>query len=155
MDSNSVIELPELNFPEKYHFRLRKTDHYLQIFCPVRKKWFQNTAEEWVRQHSIQFLHKEFQYPLSSIVAEFPVQINYLHQRADIIVLKQEKPWILTECKKPEIPINQTILDQAMRYAQQIGCTFIFLTNGIQHIYCHLDHENKKISFIEKLPSYQ
>jgi hypothetical protein len=51
-----LTELPLLNFPENYKFRFKQSDEINFIFCPVRKKWLILTAEEWVRQHVIQFL---------------------------------------------------------------------------------------------------
>jgi len=154
MASNSFIQLAELNFPEKYQFRLRKTDNGIQIFCPLRKKWFMKTPEEWVRQHSILFLHSKYKYPLINMVAEFPVKINRSQQRVDVMVYKDDKPFILCECKEPGVEINQTVLDQAMRYAQVLETHFIYLTNGLQHVYVRIDFNKQQVEIIKDLPDY-
>ena len=133
---------------------MRKSENGLQIFCPLRKKWFINTPEEWVRQHATQFIHKSFGYPLNNLVAEYPVNINQSNQRADILVYKNAKPLILCECKEPRVEIDQKTLDQAMRYAQVLKTNYIYLTNGTQHVFIHIDFNKQKIEFIEELPHY-
>lgn len=144
-----------LNFPEKYQFRLRKVNNVIQIFCPIRKSWFVNTPEEWVRQHCIQYLHEFSGIPFQNMVAEFPVNIHQLHQRADILVYKNARPWILCECKKPEVKLNQEVLNQAMRYAQALQTPYLYLSNGLEHLFALVDFENKKLEKIKALPSYE
>ncbi|MRJ07896.1 type I restriction enzyme HsdR N-terminal domain-containing protein [Ornithobacterium rhinotracheale] len=134
MLSNSFIKLPVLNFPEKYQFRIKKTEKTTFIFCAWRKKWLVLTPEEWVRQHVLQFLVRSLNYRPESIGTEIPVKINGLPQRADCIVYQKAQPFILCECKKPEVKITQKTMDQILRYNQEIRAPWIYLTNGIQHI---------------------
>lgn len=155
MDSNSFIQLVELNFPEKYQFRLRKSDNGIQIFCPLRKKWFFNSPEEWVRQHTIQYLKIHYKFPLTNMVAEFPVTINRSNQRADVMVYQDSIPFILCECKEPNVNIDQDVLNQAMRYAQILKTKYIYLTNGLQHVFASIDFEHQKVEILEKLPAYE
>ncbi|MGV4529899.1 type I restriction enzyme HsdR N-terminal domain-containing protein [Ornithobacterium rhinotracheale] len=92
------------------------------------------TPEEWVRQHVMQFLVRSLKYRRESIGAEISVKINGLPQRADCIVYQKAQPFILCECKKPEVKITQKTMDQILRYNQEIRAPWIYLTNGIQHI---------------------
>lgn len=125
-----------------------------KVFCPLRKNWLVLTPEEWVRQHVIQYFISKLKYPESVMKSEFPVDINNLNQRIDLLIFNKHKPFILVECKKPKVEINQSVLNQAMRYAQEIESPYVYLTNGIQHVFAQLNFEKKKIEFIEHLPEY-
>lgn len=131
---------------------MRKTDKGIQIFCPLRKKWFVNTPEEWVRQHVIQYLHVELHYNLSQIIAEYPLTINGLNQRIDLLVMKNCRPYILIECKKPKVAISQRTLNQSLRYAQEIGCVLVYLSNGVSHFFFSVNQTIKKVEKLNQLP---
>ena len=88
------------------------------------------------------------------MVAEFPVQVHRFEQRADILVYHNSEPFILCECKEPKVEINQVVLDQAMRYAQQLKTPFIYLTNGLQHVFMSINFDQQKVEIINHLPSY-
>ncbi|MXV38034.1 restriction endonuclease subunit R [Flavobacteriaceae bacterium Ap0902] len=148
------MQLPELNFPVKYQFRLRKRENHPSIFCPLRKKWLVLTPEEWVRQHIIQYLIQNKNYSLTSMKAEHPVHINGLNQRIDLLVYSKSTPLILIECKKPSVPITQKTLDQAMRYNLIIKAKYIYLSNGFQHIIAEVNQtEQEGLIFHQELPS--
>lgn len=139
-----------LNFPEKYHFRLKKVQDTPHIFCPQRKKWFVLTPEEWVRQHVLCYLHRDLNYKMSSIHLEAKVRINQLNQRVDILVYQKGKPYILCECKRPTVALSQEVLNQSMRYNQILTARYIMLSNGLQHLFFDTQ---ENIKTIEKLPT--
>ena len=58
-----------LNFPY-YPFRIKKEGSSTFIFDEIRKKFLVLTPEEWVRQHLVQYLIREKQYPKSLIKLE-------------------------------------------------------------------------------------
>ena len=71
------------------------------------------------------------------IVEEYPVNINGMSQRADIVAIGNDaKPKIVVECKEPNVRIDQAVLDQAVRYNSVLGCRYIVLTNGLS-TYCY------------------
>ncbi|MDD3772359.1 MAG: type I restriction enzyme HsdR N-terminal domain-containing protein [Weeksellaceae bacterium] len=146
------IELIRLNFPENYQFRLKQKDEIDYIFCPIRKKWLQLSPEEWVRQHCIQFLIQSKNYSKSSINSEVEVVINSLKKRADLVVFKKEKPFLIVECKAPSVAINQAVFDQIARYNMQLKSDYLMVSNGLQHYYCQMDYENKTYIFLPELP---
>ncbi|MGI9526406.1 MAG: type I restriction enzyme HsdR N-terminal domain-containing protein [Weeksellaceae bacterium] len=150
MDSKFFIQLPALNFAEKYQFRLKNTDNNTFIFCLLRKKWIVLTPEEWVRQHVIQYLIQSKAYSPASIIPEYPVVINGIKQRIDLLVHSNAMPYILVECKKPSVKITQNTLDQAMRYNQIINAPFVYLTNGLQHIIA--EGRESELVFHQELP---
>jgi hypothetical protein len=148
----NLPELPFLNFPEKYQFRLKQSEDLPYIFCSTRKKWLLLTPEEWVRQHTIQFLIREKNYSPSAINSEVIVKINRMKKRADILVFRKEKPLILVECKAPSVEITQMTFDQIARYNLELGADFLMVTNGLNHYYCQMDFENQKYLFMENIP---
>lgn len=57
--------------------------------------------------------------------------LNEQPQRADIVAVdKQMKPWLVVECKAPEVPITQSVIDQVVRYNSVIGACQVVVTNG-------------------------
>lgn len=149
------MKLQKLNFPENYQFRLKQTDDLNYIFCPIRKKWLVLTPEEWVRQNVIQFLVQDLNYSLAAINSEVVVNINNLQKRADLIVYKKEKPFLIVECKAPQIEITQTTFDQIARYNLQLDADYLMVTNGLNHYYCQMDFQNQQYVFLKNIPSYQ
>lgn len=110
------------------------------------------TPEEWVRQHTVQFLICEKNYSQSSINTEVIVTINGMKKRADVIVFKKEKPFVIVECKAPSIQITQETFDQIARYNLQLDAEFLMVTNGLNHYYCQMDLANQRYVFLKELP---
>ena len=60
----------DLNFKTKYNYKINLINNKRYIFDPLRKKNVLLTAEEWVRQNIISFLHKDLKVPVSHIAVE-------------------------------------------------------------------------------------
>lgn len=148
-----AVKLASLNFPENYQFRLKQSDQIPYIFCSIRKKWLLLTPEEWVRQHVVEFLIRQKNYPKSAINTEVIVNINGMKKRADVIVFRKEMPFIIVECKAPAVSITQETFDQIARYNLELGAEYLMVTNGLNHYYCQMDLENKRYVFLPDLPS--
>lgn len=133
---------------------MKQKDDNPYIFCSIRKKWLILTSEEWVRQHTIQFLIQEKKYSKSAINTEVVVQINGMRKRADIIVFQKEKPFIIVECKAPTVEINQDTFDQIARYNLQLNADYLMVTNGLNHYYCQMNFEKQEYVFLPFLPSH-
>ncbi|MGV0833911.1 type I restriction enzyme HsdR N-terminal domain-containing protein [Empedobacter brevis] len=147
-----MTELVQLNFSEKYQIRLKQAQDKLYIFCLIRKKWLVYTPEEWVRQHVLNYLINDLGYSFSAIALEVPVDITGMRKRADIVVFRQETPWIMVECKAPHIKISQATFDQIARYNIVLGSQLLMVTNGLNHFYCKMDFEEKRYDFLKELP---
>ena len=147
-----MIDLTQLNFPENYQIRLKQAQDKLYIFCLIRKKWLVYTPEEWVRQHVLNYLINDLGYSVSAIALEVPVDITGMRKRADIVVFRQETPWIMVECKAPHITISQATFDQIARYNIVLGSQLLMVTNGLNHFYCKMDFEEKRYDFLKELP---
>ncbi len=142
----------KLNFPE-YNFKLKKQDGKSLIFDPIRKKYYILTPEEWIRQHTLQYLILEKKYPISLIAVEKELQINHTKRRFDIVVFNREMtPEILVECKAPTIEISQKTFDQANQYNWLLKAPYLFLTNGLKHYICQIDFEANQFKFLKELP---
>ena len=143
-----------LNFP-LYEFRFKNSENKLYIFDIVRKKFVSLTPEEWVRQHTIQFLLKEKKYPQSLMNVEKQIQVNQLTKRYDIVVYRSDGSiFLAVECKAPQVKITQQIFDQIARYNMTLKAENLMITNGLHPIFYQIDYVNQKYVFLEELPDF-
>ncbi len=106
-----------------------------KVFDPIRKKWLEALPEELVRQHLIQYLLIEKNYPIALMRLEHPHRVNELYKRSDIVVYNRNgHPAMLIECKEPTVRLNEDVLMQALLYNMHLGATYLMLCNGIQCI---------------------
>ena len=127
---------PKLNFPS-IRLRGRRVGEQAQIWDEERRMWLVLTPEEWVRQHLKGHLVAACGVIPTRMVAEYPVPLNGQAQRADLVVVDEVgRPLLLAECKAPEVPIDRSTLDQAVRYNSVLGARYLILTNGLRH-YCY------------------
>jgi hypothetical protein len=146
--------MQKLNF-YSYSFRFKNSENKVSIFDEIRKKFIILTAEEWVRQHVVQFLLEEKKYPISHINVEKVLKVNGLRKRYDVVVYNPDGSiYILIECKAPTIKIAQATFDQIARYNMAMNAQFLMVTNGLNHYFCQMDFENEKYQFLDELPNY-
>lgn len=146
--------MPQLNFPD-YDFRIAQNKGRDEIFDPVRRKMVALTPEEWVRQHTIQYLSVDLGYPTSLIAVEGGLTLNELKRRFDLLVYNTTgEPMLLVECKAPAVKITQAVFDQAARYNMAFKVGLLFVTNGMEHFCCQINHQNGEISFLQSIPQY-
>ncbi|MDO9512625.1 MAG: type I restriction enzyme HsdR N-terminal domain-containing protein [Bacteroidales bacterium] len=126
-----------------------------QVFDPIRRKYVSLSPEEWIRQNFLLHLIHQMNYPLERISVESGLKINRLRKRTDILVYgRDSKPWMIIECKAPEIAINQKVFDQAVRYNYELRAAFIVVTNGQNTFTCFINYNDSRTDFIEFLPLY-
>jgi hypothetical protein len=143
-----------LNLPP-YPFKISDQSGTLFIFDEIRKKDLVLTPEEWVRQHFVQYLIKQKNYPRSLIKLEGGLKLHGNAKRSDIVVFNNMGEKILmVECKAPSVKITQQVFDQIARYniVHQVGV--LAVTNGLQHYYCNIDVNNRSYNFIPELEIY-
>ncbi len=147
--------MQQLNFPN-YKFRFKNSENKIAIFDEIRKKFVILTPEEWVRQHVVQFILQQKQYPKSHINVEKLVKVNSTIKRYDIVVFNADGSIkILVECKAPEIKISQDTFDQIARYNMVLNAEYLMVTNGNNHYFCQVDFENEKYQFLADIPAYK
>lgn len=146
--------MQKLNFPN-YSFRFKNSENKVSVFDEIRKKFIILTPEEWVRQHTIQFLLLEKKYPKAYLNAEKTIEINGTKKRYDIVVFKPNgELFLLIECKAPEVTINQQTFDQIARYNLKLKADYLMVTNGLNHYFCQMDFEQEQYVFLKELPDY-
>ncbi len=118
------------HYPEP-SFRIKNESGKEYIFDVFRKKWLVLTPEEWVRQNFLQYLVQEMKYPLSLIAVEKEFRFGEMNRRFDILVYNTDHlPWMMVECKAPEVQLDQSVLEQVLRYNISIPVTYLVITNG-------------------------
>ena len=146
--------MQELNFPT-YSFRFKNSENKRLIFDEIRKKFVVYQPEEWVRQHCLQYLIHEKQFPKSLINVEKELYVNNLRKRYDIVVFNSDGSiHLIVECKAPHISINQATFDQIARYNLALNATYLMVTNGINHYYCQMDYKAQRYNFLKDIPNY-
>ncbi len=101
------------------------------IFDFIRKKWVVLTPEEWVRQNILQYLVQVKNYPASLIAVEKEIHLGELKKRVDILVYdRSQLPFMIIECKEMNVPLNEKVLQQVLRYNQSLQMKYILISNG-------------------------
>ena len=146
--------MQNLNFPA-YSFRFKNSENKVSIFDEIRKKFIVLTPEEWVRQHTIQFLLQNNNYPKSYLNVEKLIKVNGLNKRYDIVVFQPDGGlFLLVECKAPEVKITQETFDQIARYNLTGKAQYLMVTNGLNHYFCQMNFEKEQYIFLEELPRF-
>ncbi|MGX7591225.1 type I restriction enzyme HsdR N-terminal domain-containing protein [Candidatus Karelsulcia muelleri] len=120
------------------------------VFCLIRKKYYLLTKEELVRQKIIYYLIKNRGYKVPEIYVEFNSNFYNIKNRVDILVLKNKRPFLIVECKSPEVNISYKSFDQIMKYYLRFKSQYLVLTNGIKNII--FEFKNNGIEFLKKIP---
>ena len=146
----------KLNMPDySDRIRLRKQDEQLQIFDSIRGKWLVLTPEEWVRQNTIIYISDTLKAPMSRIANEVTINYNGLTKRCDSIIYDDYgNPLIIIEYKRTDVAITQRVFDQIAIYNLQLRVPYLIVSNGLQHLLCKVDFENRKYIFAQQWPKY-
>ncbi len=121
---------------------------------PLRKKDVAATPEEQVRQWFITQLRDRFGVPEHMMMSEAGLKFGAKSWRADIVVYgRNGAPLAVVECKRPGVPLDASVVEQAMRYHAVLGVRFLFLTNGnLTYLY---RLEGERFVPCERIPSYE
>lgn len=144
----------QLALLENLQLNIKTEENTRKVWDIVRKKWIVLTPEEYVRQALLHYFTNTMQYPVGLIAVEKQVKYGSLIKRYDIVVHnRQQQPWLLVECKAPEIAISQSTLQQLLQYHSQIPCPYWLLSNGIESHCARVQGEN--IEWLAHLPEYE
>lgn len=142
----------KISYPS-YPFKIETREDKEYIFDPLRKKWVRLTPEEWVRQNFLQYLLQVMHYPASLIAIEKEIQMGELKKRFDILVYKNDHPWLLIECKEMNVPINESVMQQLLRYQTTVQADYLIVTNGNETR--GIGKENNQFTTLNTIPSYE
>ena len=114
------------------------------------------TPEEWVRQHTLQFLMMEKEIPKSLLNVEKQLKLNNTTKRYDIVAYNPNGSiHLIVECKAPSIKINQKTFDQIAQYNMVLDSTYLMVTNGLEHYFCEMDFKKEQYNFLKSIPKYK
>ena len=140
-----------LQYPS-YPFKIKALQGKDQIFDPFRKSWVLLTPEEWVRQNLLQYLVQNLQYPPSLIAVEKEIKLGELSKRFDIVVYKNELPWMIIECKEAKVALNEKTMLQILQYQQVLMAQYLFMSNGHETMGAKI--ESGKLQALQNFPEY-
>ena len=111
------------------------------------------TPEEWVRQHFVHYLTYELSYPKALVKIEGGLRYNQLAKRSDIVVFNRTgDPWMVVECKAPEIEINESTALQVSVYNNVLKAKYVVISNGLKHLCFEVSSGNKSLSTLPQYP---
>jgi hypothetical protein len=140
----------KIEYPD-HAYKIKKEGDKEIIFDELRRLWVRLTPEEWVRQNFLQYLVQVKKYPSSLIAIEKELLLGELKKRFDILVYDAaHQPWMMIECKAMEIPLDEKVLHQLLRYNITIPVPFLVITNGKFMTGFHRKEEGLKM--IHELP---
>jgi hypothetical protein len=128
----------------------------LQVWDPVRRQWVALTPEEHVRQSLLGFLIDHLHYPPALMGVEKGLSFGHTTLRFDLVIYDREssEPWMLVECKSPDVAIADSALHQLLQYQSKFPtCRYWLLTNGHQH-FCADAQNPFDIKWLDALPAY-
>ena len=141
----------ELSFPQ-FAFRIKNENGKEIIFDECRKQWVVLTPEEWVRQNFLQYLLQVKNYPKSLIAVEKELVLGDIKKRFDILVYKNDRPWMMVECKEMNVELDEKALNQILNYNVAMQVEYLVITNGNATYAVQLYGE--KFLWIDELPEY-
>ena len=146
----------ELNLPEFEYKVKKREDGSWAIWDRLRERWVALTPEEWVRQHFVEWLITEKEFPAALMGNEMSLTQNGISRRCDTVVGDRTgQPLVIVEYKAPSINITQKVFDQIVRYNMVLKARYLMVSNGLEHYCCQIDYEAGSYRFLEDIPRYQ
>ncbi|MEL6924655.1 MAG: type I restriction enzyme HsdR N-terminal domain-containing protein [Bacteroidota bacterium] len=148
-----MLQLDLLQHRDNLQLKTESSRKY--IFDPIRKKYLVLQPEEFVRQLILQHFLQIQSYNANRISVERSLRVNTLLKRCDILIYDLKmNPWLLVECKAPEVAISQATFDQIARYNMPLRVSYLMVSNGLQSFICEMNYETESWKFLQELPSY-
>ena len=124
------------------------------VWDPLRKKSVALTPEERVRQWFIGVLSMGLKVPEHMMMSEVSLKVGEKPYRADIVVYGRDgKPLMVVECKRNDVTLDQSVVDQALRYNTSLGVRYITITNGEKTFI--FQRKDDGFEFMEKAPVWE
>lgn len=138
---------------------MQKSDKFYgeqKIFDPIRKKRVALTPEELVRQGLIRFLTTVKGFPPGLLMVEYPLRVNSLIRRCDVVACSRAgEPLLLVECKAPSVKIGNDTFAQAARYNLALRVPYLAITNGEALHCCKVDFGTGSMELLKDFPRYE
>lgn len=148
-----TINLPLMDFQDRLLLKTEGGRRYL--FDSIRRKWVVLQPEEMVRQLLIHFLIEIKGYNKNRIAVERALEVNGLAKRCDILVFDDLlNPFLLIECKAPQVPVNQDVFRQIATYNLPLKVPYLLVSNGPTTYCCKILYENEDYIFLNEIPDF-
>lgn len=155
MNDNVATSYPALNLPAAELKLNRGEDGRVTVFDPLRRRRVRLTPEEWVRQHFTAFLIAHKGYPAGLLANEVTLEMNGMTRRCDTVLYGLDRqPRMIIEYKATTVALTQRVFDQVWRYNTVLRVEWLIISNGLQHVVCHLDKTNGTYEFLPQVPEY-
>lgn len=144
-----------LNLPY-YPLKVKSVADKRRVFDRIRRRYVALTPEEWVRQNMVSHLIESLGVPSTRISNETPIAFNGLTKRCDTVVYDADlRPLMIVEYKAPTVEITQRVFDQIAVYNLRLQVPYLLASNGLNHIFCKVDLQNRRYLFQPGLPRYE
>lgn len=148
---HDLLSLPSLIFPS-FSPRLQTDQGAVRIFDEARNIYVPLTPEEWVRQNCMHWLIATKGYPRGRCSVER--MITNTGMRYDLLFVDNNMlPYLLVECKAPEVSVSSDTIRQAAWYNLTLKAPFVMLTNG-RVAYCAAVATDGTVTMLEDVPPY-
>ena len=145
----------KLNLPEYEHKVKKRDDGSWAIWDRLRKRWVTLTPEEWVRQHFVEWLISQKQFPAALMGNEVSLTQNGISRRCDTVVADHTgQPLVIVEYKAPNITVTQKTFDQIVRYNMVLHARYLIVSNGLSHYCCRINYDTGSYEFLQDVPCY-
>lgn len=134
-------------------FKTEEREGRTYVFDPLRRRQVVLTPEEEVRQRVLYLLVEQLGVPAGLLAVEYSMKVNGLDKRADAVVFGTDgRPLMVVECKASTVKIDNTVLEQAVRYHAALKPGYLLLSNGAI-TYC-FKVEGQSLRSLDHLPDF-
>lgn len=155
MKTDFEQRFPPLNLPAA-PLQFGEKGGWPTVFDSLRRRFVRLTSEEWVRQHFTSYLIREKGYPAGLLGNEVSLTLNGMARRCDSVLYGLDgQPRMIVEYKAPTVPLTQKVFDQIYRYNLVMRVEWLVISNGLQHVCCHLDIAAGTYEFVPQVPAYE
>ncbi|MBR4534958.1 MAG: type I restriction enzyme HsdR N-terminal domain-containing protein [Bacteroidaceae bacterium] len=155
MKTDFEQRFPPLNLPAA-PLQFGEKGGWPTVFDSLRRRFVRLTPEEWVRQHFTSYLIREKGYPAGLLGNEVSLTLNGMARRCDSVLYGLDgQPRMIVEYKAPTVPLTQKVFDQIYRYNLVMRVEWLVISNGLQHVCCHLDIAAGTYEFVPQVPAYE
>lgn len=145
------IDLDLLKYKDQLH--ISHINGKVYVKDPIRKKNIQLQPEELVRQLLLCHFITSTSFHRNHIQVEKTLVIHELTRRFDIVIYtKDVTPYILVECKAPDIKISQTTFDQIAVYNMKLNAPYLVVSNGNTTYCARMNHDSRSYEFLADIP---
>ena len=137
-----------------------KRENKKWIFDSLRSKWLVYQPEELVRQLLVQYFIQDRKINPNRIAVERQITVNEqtaneLSKRCDLLIFDDNtNPWMLIECKAPEVELDKETCWQIGIYNMPLRVPFLLVCNGPDAYCFSINFSNSVFTFLEEVPKF-